>query len=76
MAKLIDLTDQRFGRLVVLRREGTYTNENDSYIRMPMWRCVCDCGNETVVIGNNLRQGATRSCGCFRREKRRKYPQT
>lgn len=32
------------------------------------WRCVCECGNETVVSGKDLRQGKTRSCGCGRNE--------
>lgn len=70
MSKLIDLTGRRFGRLTVLERVGTYKNENDPCIAMPTWRCRCDCGEETVVIGNNLRQGMTRSCGCLRRDRR------
>lgn len=27
------------------------------------WRCVCDCGNETIVLGGNLRTGHIKSCG-------------
>jgi len=30
-------------------------------------RCVCDCGNETVVARSALRSKRTRSCGCLRR---------
>ena len=67
MGKLIDLTGQRFGRLTVLRREGTYRNYSSDKT-LPTWRCRCDCGRETVVNGNNLRCGVTQSCGCLRRE--------
>ena len=31
------------------------------------WLCRCDCGNEVVVIGNNLKKEAF-SCGCFQKE--------
>lgn len=30
-----------------------------------MWECQCDCGNKTVVAGNHLRDGETKSCGCL-----------
>ena len=29
------------------------------------YKCKCDCGNETTVIGNNLFNGNTYSCGCI-----------
>lgn len=54
-----DETGKRYGRLVVEReykrtKEGIY------------WLCKCDCGNEVAVLGQRLRMGATRSCGCLR----------
>lgn len=58
----IDLAGQRFTRLVVLERAG-----NDAR-RKARWRCKCDCGVETIVPGDVLRKGRTRSCGCLRRE--------
>lgn len=57
----IDLTGQRFGRLTVL-------GYHDKHNNMTRWKCLCDCGNETIVYGNNLRRGYTRSCGCYRHE--------
>lgn len=57
----IDLTGQRFGRLTVL---SFYDHKNN----MVRWKCLCDCGNETIVYGNNLRRGYTQSCGCYRHE--------
>ena len=69
-----DLTGQRFGRLVVTGRaenyrcitQHPYTKATIS--TLTRWNCRCDCGNETVVLGNNLRAGRTQSCGCLRKE--------
>ena len=56
--RLIDLTGQRFGKLVALEYAGT------SKRRESLWRCACDCGNESIVRGDVLRRGTTESCGC------------
>lgn len=65
MSALIDLTGRTFGRLTVLGR----VPRNDQYSSpRPLWLCQCECGQQTVVIGANLRAGLTRSCGCLRRE--------
>ncbi len=58
MSKTKDMTGQRFGRLVVLRREGSTPDGKAK------WRCLCDCGNEVVVIGADLRNKRSKSCGC------------
>lgn len=42
------------------------------YIWGKGWLCACDCGNETVVSGGNLRAGNVVSCGCHRIENNRK----
>lgn len=61
-AKLKDITGQRFGRLVVIRRaEGCSKHE-------ARWVCICDCAAEATVIGSRLRNGQTVSCGCYARE--------
>lgn len=65
MSKLIDLTGMRFGRLTVIERAGTYSSYSDPDKKYPTWRCRCDCGAETIVVGNNLRYGSSRSCGCL-----------
>ena len=60
MPKKIDLTGQRFGRLLVLYECGRAKNGD------VLWKCRCDCGNECVVDGCNLRRGNhTSSCGCL-----------
>lgn len=58
MRKKIDLTNKRFGRLLVLE-----------YVGDCKWRCLCDCGNEKFVCGSDLRLGKTQSCGCLQRER-------
>lgn len=60
---LIDLTGKRFGRLVVIQREGSIGVH-------AAWRCLCDCGSETLVRGDHLRDGKTKSCRCLEKEKR------
>ena len=72
---MIDLTGQRFGRLVVIKR----VKPAESDIAFPntsaYWLCKCDCGNETIVVGSALRSGNTKSCGCYRSEWGRKCMQ-
>lgn len=58
MGQLIDLTGQRFGRLVVIKQQGFDKN------RQAIWLCQCDCGNTKEILGSNLRKGRSKSCGC------------
>lgn len=58
MGKMIDVTNKRFGSLVVL-----YPIKKDRIY----WHCKCDCGNEIDVESGNLRAGRTQSCGCQRK---------
>lgn len=53
-----DIRGQRFGRLIALRvRVRVY------------WECKCDCGQPTTVLGESLRLGLTKSCGCINSER-------
>ena len=67
--KAIDLTGERYGRLVVLERSGTY--HYPDYGSQAIWRCRCDCGEVFETVGGYLLQGRTTSCGCYRRERMR-----
>jgi len=51
----IDMTGKRFGELTVIEFSHMH---KDAY-----WKCLCDCGNEKVIPGYNLRNGHTKSCG-------------
>lgn len=59
--KLIDITGHRYSRLIVIRMAGRKKGR-------PLWRCLCDCGNEITALSNSLRQGNTKSCGCWHSE--------
>src|SRR5262245_44169457 len=63
MPTLVNITGQRFGRLVALHRAGTTKNGK------AVWLCRCDCGNELTADGSNLRNSNTQSCGCLQHEK-------
>lgn len=66
MAKSIDITGQRFGKLTVLRFDKT-DKRGEKF-----WMCQCDCGNLTSVSSYKLRTGYTKSCGCLQQEHRKK----
>lgn len=57
----LELTGQRFGRLLVAERVPVTTKSS-------MWKCECDCGAVAVCTGSSLTSGRTRSCGCIRIE--------
>lgn len=58
MAAFIDLTEEQYGRLLVLCRVGTHQGS-------PLWLCKCECGKYTKVTTRSLRSGNTQSCGCI-----------
>lgn len=62
MPRFRDITCQRFGRLVAVRRTKEIRQGS------AVWECKCDCGISTLVILGSLTRGVTKSCGCLRRE--------
>lgn len=62
MPAIVDLTGQRFGRLVVIERA------NSTKGGAACWLCECDCGNKTISVGADLRRGRILSCGCLHSE--------
>ena len=69
MGKFIDLTGQRFGRLVVIERvERPSTVKFGTY-----WKCQCDCGNKINANSSNLKSGSICSCKCLSKENKSKY---
>ena len=60
--KMIDITGERFGRLLVIKYSGKDTDGHS------LWECSCECGKTKVIRGKSIRIGDTQSCGCFKRE--------
>lgn len=59
---VVEMTGKTFGRLTVLRRQGSDKYGNAT------WHCSCVCGNEITAMGTSLRSGHTKSCGCLQRD--------
>lgn len=62
LARKIDLTGKRFGRLVVICEDGRKNGR-------VLWKCKCDCGNIVYVMTSDLINGKTKSCGCFKKDR-------
>ncbi len=62
MATIKNIIGQKFGRLTVLKHQGSDKSGR------AIWECKCDCGNRKTVSSKNLRNGSTKSCGCYQRE--------
>lgn len=62
MGNIIDLTNNKFGRLLVLR-----FHHKDKHHKAH-WYCKCDCGNTKVIAGSSLKRGLSTSCGCYKIE--------
>lgn len=60
MSKKLDLTNQRFGMLIALKRVEGKTPTH--------WLCLCDCGKEkevSITYLKDKRTKAPKSCGCM-----------
>ena len=57
---MLDLTGQRFGKLVCIR-----PCEEKDIRGNTQWVCQCDCGNNCIAVLHQLRSGYKKSCGCL-----------
>ena len=55
--KAIDITNQRFGNLVAQEFVPISGKKGK-------WKCICDCGQEKMAYGSDLRAGKITTCGC------------
>lgn len=62
----VPMVGKKFGRLTVLRESEKRSGKR----RKLMYHCICECGNECDVVGEGLRNGYTKSCGCIYNETR------
>lgn len=64
MAKMIDITNQRFGSLTAIEPSKTI-----AIGKSKKWLCKCDCGIMKEIASSDLRLGKTISCGCKKKER-------
>ena len=61
MSRTINETGNKYGFLTVIERDGSNPQGK------AVWLCQCDCGNLVQATGISLRNGTTKSCGCYQR---------
>jgi hypothetical protein len=66
MPNPVDISGIKFGRLTAIRPALGLPKGKGRW-----WVCLCDCGNEKIVLQGVLKDGNTRSCGCLQKEKQR-----
>ena len=66
--RIIDCTGMKFNKLTAVSRVPAKGRT--------LWRCVCECGKESVVEGYALRSGGIKSCGCIMHTKWEGYEKT
>lgn len=54
-----DLTGKKFNKLFVLN----FLDRKGKNLR---WNCKCDCGNLCIANSGNLKNGHSKSCGCYK----------
>lgn len=59
MPRQLELINQKFGRLTVTKKTFSVSGKTH-------WECLCDCGSQVTVVGSDLKNGNTRSCGCLK----------
>lgn len=53
---------KKYNMLTIVSLNLSRSNKNRKY-----YNCLCDCGKETVVRSDQLKNGRTKSCGCLKR---------
>jgi len=61
MTAKLKIVGKKFNSLLVLRESDNRRGQKTR------WVCLCDCGKESTVIGSNLTNGHTKTCGCARK---------
>lgn len=61
-----NLVGKEFERWTVISAaDPTITKSNRVHRR---WMCRCECGTERVVLERSLKNGTSKSCGCYHRD--------
>lgn len=67
---MVDITGRKFGRLTVLKYHHSVSKGNH---KTHYWETICECGNTKICAYDNLAKGDILSCGCLRKEVRRRH---
>ena len=62
LKRAFNLIGQKHGKLTVVGKTDSVKSGS------VLWRCECECGNETFVNTRNLKNNHTKSCGCLHKE--------
>jgi hypothetical protein len=74
MTRSLKLIGKKFGRLTVMEQSQSKIYDNGKKrVVFSTWKCKCDCGNETTVLGINLTSEKTITCGHHHTENLNKY---
>ncbi len=65
MGKFVDLSGERFGKLVVLNPVKVQAKGRT----ITKWNCLCACGTHKVIVGTSLTRGLTKTCGVCKKNK-------
>lgn len=63
-----DLTNNRYGFWLVKE----FDQEKSNMTNRAYWKCKCECGKEQSVLGQNLTNGHSKSCGCQSKNMKKK----
>ena len=58
----IDMTGKKIYFLTVLEKAPSQKTGG------ARWLCQCDCGNQKIIRGGDLRSGRVFSCGCYNKQ--------
>lgn len=67
VSKREDLTGKQFHKLTIMYSVDDYISPKG--LHMSKWHCKCECGNEIDVLGMSLKNGDTKSCGCYNKNR-------
>lgn len=61
MARTVEMIGHKYGKITVTGIDHSVREKNQTIVFI---RCACDCGKTFIARSNNLKSGATKSCGC------------
>lgn len=62
-----NLVGKRFHRIMVLSDASDWVGKNGDI--QARWNCICDCGKKKKILGQHLKRGMIKSCGCLSAER-------